>query len=551
MSLKNISWSILAQCDFYAVEQMVETPDRPAMKTIEPLREPIFRRKILKDSKWKEAYETVCLAYKNLSPAFEICHDNLGGYRLVYQGDEVVSPLTVFRKNPIGYISSVPDGAVTDLSVMSSERTGEQFVLLGPLRFVNSDCNPNCEFDFASVSGIVQLRTKRRINPGDELFVKYGPDFFEYNSCLCRTCDIRKTSERENEIKFDFLLQDNVKLIVNEVLNELQPESPQQNCFGSAAKRRRIRGRELVELYNDITSSPLSDDASPVAYRFLSNAPHEQSGQRRTSDERSESDFSFCSQSDPVEELSDINESEDSMPLEDVETSGNSFDPEEPLLPSDNILPQSDSPPLFESESPLSSKNSSLTNFVDINEKLFEGSQVSVDSARALTDLFYSRFSLSDECSSALHSLVKSFLPPGNKFPSGYSHVNRMKKNFGEAKCVLEKTPGQSICVMNFRYQLRDVVQRNLSTIFNYSSSRKENPNSDLNASFSPIVERTQNPIIFNLLLFSDGVNIKKSTLKKELWPVWIQVADLPPKLRMSRKNIVLAALSAGAKHPN
>ena len=51
--------------------------------------------------------------------------------------------------------------------------------------------------------------------------------------------------------------------------------------------------------------------------------------------------------------------------------------------------------------------------------------------------------------------------------------------------------------------------------------------------------------------MFSDGVNIKKSTLRKELWPVWFQVADLPPRKRMSRQNIVLGALFNGNTTPN
>ena len=46
-------------------------------------------------------------------------------------------------------------------------------------------------------------------------------------------------------------------------------------------------------------------------------------------------------------------------------------------------------------------------------------------------------------------------------------------------------------------------------------------------------------------------MNIKKSTLKKEVWPVWIQLADLPPKLRMARKNVVLAALHVGSSYPD
>ena len=53
------------------------------------------------------------------------------------------------------------------------------------------------------------------------------------------------------------------------------------------------------------------------------------------------------------------------------------------------------------------------------------------------------------------------------------------------------------------------------------------------------------------MILFSDGVNLKKSTFKKEVWPIWIQIADLPPRQRLARKNIGLAALHVGCSHPN
>ena len=159
------------------------------MRTVvTPMRESIFHRKLAQDSRWAEAYKAVCDAYKRLEPKFAIRHDNFGGYRLIYTRKEVVPPATVFRQNPIGFVRAVPEGVVTDLSVMSSERTGEQLLLLGPMRFVNSDCTPNCEYDFSNMSGLVELRVKRRILPGDEIFVKYGPQFFEFNECKCRTC---------------------------------------------------------------------------------------------------------------------------------------------------------------------------------------------------------------------------------------------------------------------------------------------------------------------------------------------------------------------------
>ena len=177
MLSKKINWSILAQCDYYAVERFVVTEGRQAMRTIQPINENVFDRKIVKEQFWKNAYEVVSDAYKQLPPAFSIVPDSFGGYRLVYKGKKMIFPPEVLRGNPVGFVRPVPDGAVSDLSVMSSEKTGEQLLLLGPVRFVNSDCEPNCEFDFSSDSGIVQLRVKKRICFGDEILVKYDQNF--------------------------------------------------------------------------------------------------------------------------------------------------------------------------------------------------------------------------------------------------------------------------------------------------------------------------------------------------------------------------------------
>ena len=76
---KKLEWSVLAQCDYFAVEKFVQTTDRPAMTPIQPLRESIFLRKIKSDLKWKETFETLCQSYKDLAPTFAIEHDNFGG----------------------------------------------------------------------------------------------------------------------------------------------------------------------------------------------------------------------------------------------------------------------------------------------------------------------------------------------------------------------------------------------------------------------------------------------------------------------------------------
>ena len=98
---KNVNWSFLAQCDFLAVEKMVQTADRPATKTIEPLREFIFQRKLQYNKLWKETFDNVCRAYASLGPNFQITHDDFGGYRLLYSGKHPVNPPSVLRRNPV------------------------------------------------------------------------------------------------------------------------------------------------------------------------------------------------------------------------------------------------------------------------------------------------------------------------------------------------------------------------------------------------------------------------------------------------------------------
>ena len=254
MLSKKADGFILVNCGFYAVERNVQPEERPAMRTIAtPMRESIFERNIAQERLWKETFDILCDSYNHLSPNFSIVHDDFGGYKLVYKGKNPVFPPSVLKKIPVGFVRQVPAGAVTDLSVMSSELTGQQFVLLGPIRFVNSDCSPNCHYDFSSDAGIVQLKAKRRINYGDELFVKYGPEFFELNACRCRSCNLKRREDDNIANAFSFLLEELINEIASESVTEIEEEQGER-----VPKRRRIRGRELVELYNEMSSAPLT-----------------------------------------------------------------------------------------------------------------------------------------------------------------------------------------------------------------------------------------------------------------------------------------------------
>ena len=340
-------------------------------------------------------------------------------------------PSTVLRRNPIGFLAPVAKNIVTDLSVMSSERTGETLLLLGPLRFLNSDCEPNCEYDYSSDSGIVQLRVRRRVNPGDELFVKYGPEFFEANACRCRTCDLKRKEDIENSFLFDLLLQDCLEDVIENVIEELERISPIISSTFELPERKRLRGRELIELFNEVASSPQSDVGSPVSYAYFSN----QISQRTTSQYlQSGSNSIFGSDSDEDSSLELSTSGSEFASTSDSEAEKNDSYNEKTLavVPSGNEETSTRASParkvsLGSSPSEPISSDSSLNHFSDM---LFEGSQISVDDATVLIDMLCSRFNFSDECSTAVHSLIKVLLPQDNKFPSAYSHIKKMKKTW-------------------------------------------------------------------------------------------------------------------------
>ena len=134
MNLKNVDWTIVVQCDFYAIKNFVET-SRSAVTLARPVRN--FYGKIEKDEVWKTTYDTIVKSYQSLSPNFSIEPDRYEGYGLFYRGMDPIAPKTVLHANPAGFVKPIPDG-VTEWSVMTSERTGEQLLLVGPIRFVNS-----------------------------------------------------------------------------------------------------------------------------------------------------------------------------------------------------------------------------------------------------------------------------------------------------------------------------------------------------------------------------------------------------------------------------
>ena len=342
---------------------------------------------------------------------------------------------------------------------------------------------------------------------------------------------------------FDGLVSELLHELSLECLDELQSACKSPDAT-NMSKRQRIKGRELVEVFNELKSSPVFSHESAQGPQMHLR------------------DTLLCSPSTEVGingnsyvQTPQIKDSDALTDCDTVEKQNNGEVAAQVVRASSPIKSHIS---LNCSLSSLSNEQVSLLessrdeNSREDSEPLYTGSQCTVRDASMPAELFCSRFHLSDECSNSLYSLIKGLLPEDNKFPSGYSHIKNIKDNFDNCVRIFTQTSEYSLCVLKFTSQLRDICFRYFRQITHYSQQRKANPQKDFAASLCPIVEWNINRnTTINLIIFSDGVNIKKSAYKKEIWPLWIQVADLPPKLRMSRKNIVLGALFVGEKHPS
>ena len=98
---------------------------------------------------------------------------------------------------------------------------------------------------------------------------------------------------------------------------------------------------------------------------------------------------------------------------------------------------------------------------------------------------------------------------------------------------------------LDFMTELQSVIEKNITEIFRYDNERKKESDLNLPAFFDLNAKTLEIFIILN----SDGVKIMKAS-SKSIWPVWLAIGNLPPLLRSSFENIVLAALWLGNNKP-
>ncbi|KAK7005611.1 hypothetical protein R3P38DRAFT_3038548 [Favolaschia claudopus] len=78
-----------------------------------------------------------------------------------------------------------------DFSVIHSKQMKKNHLFLGPARFVNHDCNNNCEL--FREGKYITFRVLRPIAIGEEITAHYGDGYFgrKNRHCLCETCEKR------------------------------------------------------------------------------------------------------------------------------------------------------------------------------------------------------------------------------------------------------------------------------------------------------------------------------------------------------------------------
>jgi hypothetical protein len=108
--------------------------------------------------------------------------------------------------------------ALSRKTVQKLEKEGKDFslmygemvkVIIGPLQYVNSDCEPNAWIKWID-PGSVGIKALRDIKPHEEILLKYGRGFFGPGNaeCRCLTCEKRhgrcteQDSESEDDIEY-------------------------------------------------------------------------------------------------------------------------------------------------------------------------------------------------------------------------------------------------------------------------------------------------------------------------------------------------------------
>ena len=505
---------------------------------------------ILFDSRWLElegrlkssktllkVHEKILKLYDDtIQEKLSFLRDNYGGFGLFNTKGKELKPRSEPLSSPMGFLVDIPlelENEYRELSIMRGQLSSKDAFFLGPIRFVNHSCQPNCEYFMGYSCGLkyrtICLKVIRNIEVNEEITVKYGDDFFGNNDqCKCPNHENLKNSE---------------------------PEQKRSEEFESPSTHRHQSPQPCTSTYT-IASESFQNEAGPKKIseaeccdtQMQSFEKVEKNRKRKHMLNKIESTAILQHFHRQTVNYEEIPPSEDNVVETPVNRTLNAqnFEPEEIT---DNFEAESvcsDIFPLSETESEDSGTNNrdlalqpSSKGFKFSSGTISETSDITIQNSTVSLMSSVAKHCGSDQL--LLNLIKREKLMHGEKNAPAPERIKRMVSKAAEEEIFLhekEKNANGEVIFLKFFNSLVQQVQENVNVIMAYSSS-----NSHTDLKLEPIVEGETMRI--RLILNIDGAKVRASH-GESAYPVWIACADLPPKLRSSFANNTLCAIWYG-----
>ena len=483
---------ILAQCDAHVSNDLIAKKNRRVRSMVAEIDDEAFKKLLDTKMSYKKTYNLLKSCYQEaLGAGFFFEHDDFGGYGLFYGKDENF----IFSRNR--------DLLLPNLHALLQSVKGEELYLFEPISIF---------------AGTEICRNNR---------IMIGPVRFANHSCRPNTQYVASTYKNQKCVKLKITknIQKNDELTVFYGENFFGEGNWDCQCPHSemhaerplifSNKQLQLISANLEKRFVRLYSRKKRDEPAPKKMRSYE--------MRFFTESESQSSIDHEDGSADLENSSMLFTGEGNNDTPEVENNdeGNQIGAPEDFLPdiSDSSTVPPDSPDL-----PCS---------------------VVGDNFETAINSIVAKHGTSDQETKDWLSLMRSAFPDA-KLPSFSSLKRRYHVFKSQHQNFVKSCSDGEYWVLDFVSELHQIVQSNLEFIEEYSQQR--DPNKDIK--LQPCLNFDNKNITISLVLNSDGVRFVKSS-RDQLWPVWLAIADLPPVLRCSYKNIVLAALWRGAKKPD
>ena len=450
----------------------------------------------------KEAYRLLKEFSCSLIP------DSFGGYGLHYNGEKFLAEK--MRLPIYGYIERIPTNVednFTNLSVLAP-RQGSKLsrVMVGPIRFVNHSCQPNCQYKAVELNGrrAVEIVTLRKITPGSELLTFNGEEFFGPGNkdCLYPHTGFHSFVSTPN----------NSTVQPSPKISPICCSSPlvdAERVFKLRNFKRRLWEKNVIHERQPTKKKCLFDLRLPSGDSSDSDTLSEVSdGKQDLETSVSQLDSSSDENLDDAKNCAALNEGEVSPPAQ------NDYFCEE-LKPD-----------------------------VEPFEFLMLGSESSSHNFVHCVESIVTTHKISDKEATDWLKLVRLVVPDLN-IPAFQTLRKRHTESMQNKIALQKKTANGEWRVLDYVKELKSIVESHFDAIIKNERKKKAGCDLKLPQAYNADSKNLKIFLIFNI----DGVKIIKSR-NNALWPVWIAIANLPPILRAAFNNIILTGLWFGSEKP-